>query len=120
IEAKDSNGNMLEPAGLLALVKEVLDPAKPESTIPTLVQSINDRTGGGLRADDVTILLLRPNGTGAKVSLWNSLAAPFRVIASIAPPAPGKAPMPPPTSTPATPGAAFSPPLSPLWRRRIV
>jgi len=70
------------------------DARKPETLISTLLKSIDDQTQGGLKADDVTALLLRPNGTAARTNVRNALTAPWRILASD-PPAPsaGRGPM---------------------------
>jgi phosphoserine phosphatase RsbU/P len=80
MEATPPDGEMLGTAGLLKVVQDSADAAHPETLISRLLASIDAQTSGGLRADDVTALLLRPNGTGQHVSWRDSLAAPWRIL----------------------------------------
>jgi phosphoserine phosphatase RsbU/P len=80
MEATPPGGDILGTSGLLKIVQETADASNPASLISNLLTTIDDRTAGGLRADDVTALLLRPNGTGRRVSWSDSLAAPLRIL----------------------------------------
>ena len=117
-EAKDAVGNMLAPAGLLALVRQILPDPDPATLIPTLLAAIDRRTAGGLRADDVTTLLLRANGTGAGVDLRLGLLAPFKIFASIVRAIMGRGPMALPDWSLVSLGGAYVPALGRLWRKR--
>lgn len=94
MEAAPPGGEMLGTAGLLKVARETADPSHPETLIPNLLAAIDDRTAGGLRADDVTALLLRPNGTGQRVSWSDSLAAPLRILRATAAALLGRRPFP--------------------------
>lgn len=118
IEAKNDAGEMLEPAGLLALVKAAIDPAKPETLIQGLLKAVDDKTARGLRADDVTVLLLRPNGTGKRAHWINSFTAPFKVLATVGRFAIGKGPISLPDPRLPNIGGALFAPLSRLWKKR--
>jgi len=82
IEAMPAGGEILGTGGLLQIVRETADPSHPETLIANLLAAIDARTDGGLRADDVTALLLRPNGTGERVSWGDFFAAPLRILRS--------------------------------------
>jgi hypothetical protein len=117
IEAKSAAGDMLETAGLLALVKAEIDPAKPETLIQTLLNAVDERTAGGLRADDVTVLLLRPNGTGKRAHWINSFTAPFKVLATVGRFALGKGPISLPDPRLPNIGGAIFGPLNRFWKK---
>jgi hypothetical protein len=118
IEAKDAQGDMLGPTGLLTLVRHVLPTPEPATLIPTLLATIDGRTVGGLKADDVTTLLLRANGTGAGIKLHRSFLAPFRILGSVGRALAGKGPMSLPDFTLPNVGGALIPALNRLWRKR--
>jgi len=118
IEAKAKSGEMLEPAGLLALVNEKLDPARPESLISTLLAAVDEKTAGGLQADDVTVLLLRPNGTGNRAHWINSFTAPFKVLATVGRFVVGRGPISLPDPRLPNIGGALFGPLNRYWKRR--
>jgi serine phosphatase RsbU (regulator of sigma subunit) len=111
----DAAREMLGMAGLLAAVTASADPTKPETLIPTLLRAIDGQTNGGLRADDVTALLLRPNGTGTESTFLRGLAAPFRILAQ---PLTGHGPLALPQLSLASIGGAFFPAFSRRWGRR--
>jgi sigma-B regulation protein RsbU (phosphoserine phosphatase) len=115
IEAKAADGEMLGTEGLLTLVTDSINPNQPQSLIPTLLRTIDDRTHSGLRADDVTTLLLRPNGTGARAPLSRALAAPLKILTGALT---GKFPLALPDFTIANLGGALISPLNRLWSRR--
>jgi serine phosphatase RsbU (regulator of sigma subunit) len=82
-EAIDPVGQMLGLGGLLNLLNAMGPPPNPQALVPALLETINQRTSGGLRADDVTTLLIRANGTGANPSFAVRLLAPFRLVKGI-------------------------------------
>ncbi|HEY7115744.1 MAG TPA: PP2C family protein-serine/threonine phosphatase [Tepidisphaeraceae bacterium] len=118
IEARAKDGEMLGPEGLLELARQDLDPTQPQSLIPALLQSIDQRTSGGLHADDVTLLLLRATGRDTRVTWWNVLIAPVRVVASIARAIAGRGPMSLPEFSLANLGGALFSPFNRLWGRK--
>jgi hypothetical protein len=93
IESCATDGEPLGLGGLLALVRQELDPDAPAALIPALLRAIDDRTPGGLDADDVTLLLLRANGTRPPVGWWVNLRASLRVLASVGRAMAGRGPM---------------------------
>jgi serine phosphatase RsbU (regulator of sigma subunit) len=118
IEARDADGEMLAPEGLLKLVRQVLPDPQPPTLIVTLLKAIDERTDKGLDADDVTLLLLRANGTGRGVALHRSFLAPFRVLGSVGRALAGRGPMSLPDWNLPNVGGAILPALGRLWRKR--
>jgi serine phosphatase RsbU (regulator of sigma subunit) len=118
IEAKAGDGEMLEASGLLDLVAETCDPSRPESLIANLLQTIDQRTKGGLSADDVTVLLLRPNGTRTRAHWINSFTAPFKVLGTVIRFCAGRGPISLPDPRLPNVGGAVIPAFSRLWGRR--
>ena len=82
MESKDADGQMLGEQGLLAITNEI-DVSDPAKVVTNLIEAIARRAPGNLEADDVTILLFHPNGSGTRVSFRHKLAAPFRVCAGM-------------------------------------
>ena len=118
VEARLPDGEMLGPKGLLDLVTESVDPTHPESIIPTLLKSIDDRTEGGLRADDVTALLLRPNGARTRAHWINSFTAPFKVFGTVLRFCAGRGPISLPDPRLPNVGGAVVPAFNRLWGKR--
>ena len=81
IEHRNAAGDMLGPAGLLALARE-LDARAPEALIDGLIQRVEQWAGTKLESDDVTVLIVRPNGHAAGVRIGQALLAPFRIVRS--------------------------------------
>jgi serine phosphatase RsbU (regulator of sigma subunit) len=79
-EARREDGTMLESTGLLEMAARV-DPADPSQFIPNLLQEI--QTVAKVN-DDLTMLLLRPNGNRPYVPLGDKLLAPFKVLRAVA------------------------------------
>lgn len=61
IEARGADGKMLGEAGLLALVK-TLDPGDPGDFMHALMDALPQGETGPASGDDVTVLIMRPNG----------------------------------------------------------
>lgn len=80
IEAREPDGEQLGQDGLLDIVR-LLDASTPDRFIPALLDAIDARTAGGLKNDDVTALLFRPNGNAPGTPLRERMLAPFRIIA---------------------------------------
>lgn len=76
IESRNAAGDMLGPKGLLSLVTEI-DATKPAELIPELLGRIAKLYPENLTDDDVTVLVVRPTGTGTKIPLVNRLKAPW-------------------------------------------
>lgn len=79
-ESVDEQGEMLGRDGLLKLVTEIGRP-EPDRLIPELVRRVKALCETNLTHDDVTIMLIRPNG--ASVPLRDNLLAPFRYLSGI-------------------------------------
>ncbi len=78
VEARLPHGQEVGQAGLLDIVR-TLDATVPATFIPGLLEAIDARTDGGLRNDDVTALLFRPNGNAPSVPLRDRAMAPVRI-----------------------------------------
>jgi serine phosphatase RsbU (regulator of sigma subunit) len=83
IESHDATGEMLGEHGLLRIVTQ-LDVTDPATLIARLRAALETLNPKNLVTDDVTMLLFRANGAGAKsVSLRRKLLAPVRIIGSV-------------------------------------
>ncbi|MEX2219366.1 MAG: PP2C family protein-serine/threonine phosphatase [Phycisphaerales bacterium] len=72
IEARAPDGRLLGEDGLLSLAR-TLDPSDPSEFIHALLRRVSAHTGvetGPIAADDLTILILRPNGLKPRVPSW--------------------------------------------------
>ena len=81
-EARHEDGRDLGPEGLLEIVKTI-DTSPPGDLIAALLEAISKKAEGNLAADDVTVLLVRPNGLAPRVPFSDRLKAPFRVMAGV-------------------------------------
>jgi phosphoserine phosphatase RsbU/P len=81
-ESRDENGQMLGPAGLLDVVK-ALDVGQPARLLQDLWEKVAALNPGNLRHDDVTMLLIRPNGIGLRNRFISKLLAPFKVLGAM-------------------------------------
>jgi serine phosphatase RsbU (regulator of sigma subunit) len=79
IEARDADGELIGPAGLLELMNRLGSP-DAAGLLPQIIQAIDKRGEGNLNRDDVTCLLIRPNGLRPKVPYFDRLFAVPRVI----------------------------------------
>jgi len=80
MEARDATGEIIGTQGLLNITQSAnLNPTEPLTLVPNLLTAIESQTGATLHKDDITCLLLRPNGQGTKVTWRDSIAAPFRI-----------------------------------------
>jgi hypothetical protein len=59
-----------------------LDVSDPALLIPSLLEAIAARGGKGVLADDVTLLLFRPNGLAKRAPFHQRALAPLRVMAA--------------------------------------
>jgi sigma-B regulation protein RsbU (phosphoserine phosphatase) len=78
VEARGRDGEMLGLGGLLQILQS-MEVGDAHNFISRLLAEIDARTDGGLRNDDVTGLLFRPNGTAPTKPLKERLLAPFRI-----------------------------------------
>jgi len=76
IEVKGPDGKMLGQDGLLKLVQG-LDPSDPGTFMRSLLDALEQHSGAG--NDDVTVLILRPNGLKPRVSKLVMMKAMFRM-----------------------------------------
>jgi len=74
---RDDGVTQLGTVGLLQALNS-LGPLPPGQIIPELLQLVTGNLSVASRADDLTLVLLRPNGT--PVPLENSLGAPWRLL----------------------------------------
>jgi serine phosphatase RsbU (regulator of sigma subunit) len=118
MEAKAPDGEMLGLTGLLDVVSKSCDPINPQSLIPNLLKAIDEQTQGGLRADDVTALLLRANGAATRAHWVNSFTAPFKILATVARFLAGRGPIALPDPRLPNVGGSLFPSLSRRWRGR--
>ena len=109
IESRDADGEFLGTDGLLQMMGD-LPIDQPAQLIPQLLKKIESTYAGNLTADDVTVLLHRPNQPYT-VPWIRKLAAPFRLLAGIMRGLlPGGPPIPwPEMSVPNIGGALFNP-----------
>ncbi len=79
IEAKDADGKLLGEQGLLEVV-QTLTPVPPDRLIGSVTQAVAALHRGNLTDDDVTVLLIRPNGLAPSVPWKERICGPFRVL----------------------------------------
>ncbi len=79
IESRNAAGDMLGPEGLLSLIHSI-DAGRPSELIPELLARIAKLSPENLTDDDVTVLVVRPTGTGTTVPVMNRLKAPWLFI----------------------------------------
>ena len=100
IEAKSPDGRMLGQEGLIRLVQG-LDTSDPSELVRSLLDALGQYTGGQASGDDVTVLILRPNGLKPRPSLATNVKAMTRLAgAFFAALRPGGPPFPAPESGP--------------------
>lgn len=68
IEAKGADGKLLGQEGLLRIVR-ALDPADPSDFLRALLDAVSAGTAGEVSTDDITVLILRPNGLKPRPSV---------------------------------------------------
>ena len=116
IESVDQTGDMLGLGGLLELVRSI-DVTHSSRVIAQLMSAMRQRCGHDVTDDDLTILLLRPNGSGANVPLRDRVLAPVRLMKNLSASLKGREPMAWPEWTLANVGGALFGPLNRLWSR---
>ncbi len=79
VEARRADGTFIGEGGLLALARS-LDPRRPDRFASTLYQGVIDACDGALPDDDVTVLVIRPNGVQPRMSLLESLRAQLTFV----------------------------------------
>jgi phosphoserine phosphatase RsbU/P len=118
IESYDADGEMLGEEGVLRIMR-LLGDVEPQRLIDTLLREIGERYPANLSDDDVTVLVVRANGTAVNFSLGERTRAFFRMavalVRSIDPRA-ERAPL-PEASLPNV-GGAIIPALGRRWKKR--
>ena len=83
IEARlPGTSDLLGREGLLKIVQS-LDPQQPETLTSRLLAAIEKDLPGSLDADDVTVLLFRPNGMAKSAPFLQRALAPIRLMGAI-------------------------------------
>lgn len=112
VESFDEEGKMFGQAGLLREVANV-DIGDPATFVPRLLGHLRSLYAGNLDGDDVTTLLLRPNGQAGAALLSEKLKAPFRIVKAMVRSFTHRdEPIPWPEMSVANIGGAVIPPLS--------
>jgi sigma-B regulation protein RsbU (phosphoserine phosphatase) len=79
IESRDADGEMLGEEGLLRIVN-LLGNVPAEKLIPAVLQEITERYPENLSADDVTLMVVRPNGRCLNYTAREKLGAVGRFL----------------------------------------
>lgn len=120
VEAKDANGEYLGQDGLLRVVRS-LDVSDPAKLTAALLNAISAGAPGTLDADDVTVLLFRPNGSAPTPPLRDRLLAPLRIVRAAVERLAGKPdPVPWPEFSLPNIGGALLPALGRRWHGRKI
>ncbi len=114
-ESRGADGRLLGTEGLLETVRR-LDATHPETLVSSLLDAIGAIAPDNLSADDVTVLLLRPNGMMPRVPLRELVKLPFRMARGLIQSLRGAGPMSWPELTIASIGGAFFSRLNRYWR----
>ena len=114
-EALDQQGASLGLAGLLDIVRG-LDVADPSRVVAQLMSAVRRHCGRDVdRDDDLTIVLLSPNGCGARVPLRDRVLAPVRMMKNFLASLQGHEPMAWPEWSLANLGGLLFAPLNRRW-----
>ena len=110
-ESRRPDGEMFGPEGLLEIAAAV-GKVPPENFIDAFLSHIAKTYEGNLAGDDVTVLLLRPNGRSPKITMRERLSAFARFWGMLL-----RARRPPlPDFSLANVGGAIFPRLNKRWR----
>jgi phosphoserine phosphatase RsbU/P len=82
IEARSPDGSILGENGLLRLV-EGLDPSEPRELLRALLEAVAAHRGDAASGDDVTVLILRPNGLKPRVSVRVHVVSTARMVSAL-------------------------------------
>ena len=116
VESRDADGEMLDEAGLLRIVR-LLHEVEPENMIAALLQEIAGRYHGNLSDDDVTVLIIRANGRQPQYSFTDKLQAFWKMVRAVVKALrPGAERAPLPDALLANVGGAIVPALGRRWR----
>jgi phosphoserine phosphatase RsbU/P len=115
-ESRRPDGEMLGPEGLAKIAAE-LGKIPPENLIEAFLARIAKEHEGNLASDDVTVLLLRPNGRSPKITMRERLSTASRFCGSLLRSLNPRAERPPlPDFSLANIGGAIFPRLNKRWR----
>jgi sigma-B regulation protein RsbU (phosphoserine phosphatase) len=81
-EARSATGEMLGEAGLLSILGS-LDASSPAALIPALLDRVAAWRDGAPPDDDITVLLLRHNGSARQAPLFRRLSASLRFLGTL-------------------------------------
>jgi len=116
IESNDADGEMLGEQGVLRIAR-LLGDVDPPKLIDALLTEIADRYPENLSEDDVTVFLVRANGSAPHYSLSEKLGALLRFSRSLIQSLDPRAERPPlPDANLANIGGAIVPALGRRWR----
>ncbi len=113
-ESRGPDGQLLGSEGLLQAVQR-LDATRPDTIVRSLLDAIGALAPDNLSGDDVTVLLLRPNGLMPRVPLRQKLMLPIRMMRGLIQSVRGGQPMPWPQLSITSLGGAFFARLN-RWR----
>lgn len=121
MESSDAGGEILGEIGVLRIARLLGDvlpgSAGPQKLIEAMLKEIGDRHPGNLTDDDVTVLVVRANGSQPRVSLGEKLSALMRFTgALLRSVGPGAERPPLPDANLANLGGAIIPALGRRWR----
>jgi hypothetical protein len=115
-ESRYAEGELLGETGLLAIARS-LDPRGPQTLIERLLAAVGRLNPRNLSEDDVTVLLVQPNGRRPRYSLPERLRAQMRFVGALVRAINPRAPRPPlPDWNMANIGGAVIPCLGRRWR----
>jgi phosphoserine phosphatase RsbU/P len=118
IESHDADGEMLGEEGLLRILR-LLGDVPAQTLTETLLAEISSRYPENLSDDDVTVMVVRANGSKPNLSLRQKLNSLSRFLGLLVrSPRPGAEPAPFPDWNLANLGGAIFPVLARRWRAR--
>jgi hypothetical protein len=116
IESCDADGQMLGETGLLRITR-LLGNEEPDKLIETLLSEIAGRYPQNLTDDDVTVMLIRANGSNPDYTFGDKVRAVIRFVGMLARSIrPGAERAPFPDANLANVGGAIIPALGRRWR----
>lgn len=83
IESRDETGEMLGPAGVLAIANGLPKEVPTDAFVTALWTALHERTGDTLLNDDVTMLLMTPNASTGHIGLRQWAIAPFNIFRNL-------------------------------------
>ncbi|MDP9172798.1 MAG: serine/threonine-protein phosphatase [Planctomycetota bacterium] len=117
IESRDANGEFLGEDGLLKIINSLSGVDRPHLLIDSLLKAMGQIHPRNLLEDDVTVLLLRPNGNRPRSTFVGRLGATLKVMVAILRSVNPRAERPPlPDFRLANIGGMLFPPLQKRWR----